>query len=160
MTPIAAPTPALDRLFAALRRSPVTRSSDRALAGVCGGVADGLGVSVKAVRIVTVLLAFTGAAIPLYLIGWLLLPDRTGTIHLERAVRQGRPGSLALLVVTVLTMLPDAHVHHHTGHGFIPFIAFVALAAFLFTRFRGGWRHPGTPGAPRRTDGPQDVRRS
>lgn len=154
-----APTPALDRLFTALRRSPVTRSSDGRLAGVCGGIAEALGVSVKAVRIVTALLALTGAAVPLYLIGWLLLPDRSGAIHLERAIRQGHAGSLVLLAATILAMLPDAHVHHHTGHDGIPVVAFVTLAAFLFMRFRAGRRHTCAPGTARRSDGPQDVRR-
>lgn len=56
----------------ALRR-PV---HDRMVAGVCSGVARYLGVDANLVRIGFVLLAFVGgAALPLYLAGWLLMPE-------------------------------------------------------------------------------------
>ena len=46
------------------------------LAGVCSGVARYLGVDANLVRIGFVLLAFVGgAALPLYLAGWLLMPE-------------------------------------------------------------------------------------
>jgi phage shock protein PspC (stress-responsive transcriptional regulator) len=49
---------------------------DRMLAGVCSGVARYLGVDTNLVRIGFVLLAFVGgAALPLYLAGWLLMPE-------------------------------------------------------------------------------------
>jgi phage shock protein PspC (stress-responsive transcriptional regulator) len=54
-------------------RRPV---DDRMLAGVCAGVARYLGVDANLVRIGFVLLAFVGgAALPLYLAGWLLMPE-------------------------------------------------------------------------------------
>ena len=47
-------------------------SSDRALAGVCGGIAQALGVDVTLVRLVFALLALAGGAgIVLYLALWL-----------------------------------------------------------------------------------------
>jgi phage shock protein PspC (stress-responsive transcriptional regulator) len=46
------------------------------LAGVAAGVADYLGVDVTIVRIVlAVLTVMGGAGVPLYLAGWLLIPD-------------------------------------------------------------------------------------
>jgi len=56
-----------------LRRSP-----DRMLGGVCGGVAEYLGVSAGLVRIVTLLLLCMGHGVLLYLAGWLLLADGDG----------------------------------------------------------------------------------
>jgi len=49
---------------------------DRMLAGVAAGIADYLGVDPTIVRIAIVVLTFIGGAgIPLYLAGWLLIPE-------------------------------------------------------------------------------------
>jgi phage shock protein PspC (stress-responsive transcriptional regulator) len=49
---------------------------DRMLAGVAGGIADYLGVDATIVRIAIVVLTFIGGAgIPIYLAGWLLIPE-------------------------------------------------------------------------------------
>lgn len=49
---------------------------DRMIAGVASGIARYLGVDVNLVRIAFVVLAFVGgAALPLYLAGWLLIPE-------------------------------------------------------------------------------------
>jgi phage shock protein PspC (stress-responsive transcriptional regulator) len=49
---------------------------DRLLAGVAAGVARYLGVDVTVVRIVLAVLAVVGgAAVPVYLAGWLLIPE-------------------------------------------------------------------------------------
>jgi phage shock protein PspC (stress-responsive transcriptional regulator) len=51
-------------------------TGDRMLAGVASGVARYLGVDTNLVRIVFVVLAFAGgAALPLYVAGWLLIPE-------------------------------------------------------------------------------------
>ncbi len=48
----------------------------RMLAGVAAGVADYLGVDVTIVRIIlAVLTVMGGAGVPIYLAGWLLIPD-------------------------------------------------------------------------------------
>ncbi len=50
--------------------------ADRMLAGVAAGIADYLGVDVTVVRIVfAVLTVIGGAGIPVYLAGWLLIPE-------------------------------------------------------------------------------------
>lgn len=56
---------------------PLTRPvHDRMLAGVAAGVARYLGVDATIVRIAFALLAVMGGAgVPLYLIGWLLMPE-------------------------------------------------------------------------------------
>ena len=46
------------------------------LAGVCGGLARYLGVDATLVRIVMAVLTVAGGAgVPLYLAGWLLIPE-------------------------------------------------------------------------------------
>ena len=137
-TPTPTPAPALDRLFDTLRRSPVTRSSDRVVAGVCAGIANRLGVSTAIVRVVAVLLAIMGPAIVLYLAAWLLLPDSTGRIRLERAVRDGDLPSVVLLVLTVLAVLADAGFHHA---GWLPF---AVIAAITVAGHRAGWWKTGS----------------
>ena len=48
----------------------------RMLAGVAAGVADYLGIDVTIVRIIlAVLTIMGGAGLPIYLAGWLLIPD-------------------------------------------------------------------------------------
>ena len=50
--------------------------NDRMLAGVASGIARYLHVDVNLVRIAFVVLAFVGgAALPLYIAGWLLIPE-------------------------------------------------------------------------------------
>lgn len=48
----------------------------RMLAGVAAGIAEYLGVDVTVIRIVIAVLTFVGGAgVPVYLAGWLLIPD-------------------------------------------------------------------------------------
>ncbi|HXW38264.1 MAG TPA: PspC domain-containing protein [Acidimicrobiales bacterium] len=52
---------------------------DRMVAGVAGGLADYLGVDPTIVRLSFVALAVMGGlAVPLYLAGWLVIPDEDG----------------------------------------------------------------------------------
>jgi phage shock protein C len=53
-------------------------ASDRMLAGVAAGVARYLDVDVTIVRILfTVLAVLGGAGVPIYLAGWLLIPEES-----------------------------------------------------------------------------------
>jgi|SRR5271165_4396391 len=63
------------------RSMPLFRpAQDRMVAGVAAGVASYLGVDVTVVRIIlAVLTVIGGAGIPLYLAGWLLIPDEGAT---------------------------------------------------------------------------------
>jgi phage shock protein C len=68
--PVAQPTP--DERLHRSRRG-------RMLAGVAAGLADYLGVDSTLVRLAFVALAFMGGlAVPLYLAGWLVIPDEDG----------------------------------------------------------------------------------
>ena len=50
-------------------------NTDKMIAGVCGGLAQYLGVDPTIVRLVMLLLMFTGgAAVPIYLILWVITP--------------------------------------------------------------------------------------
>ena len=105
--------PALDRFFGTLRRSPLVRSQDRVIAGVCSGIAQRFGISTAVIRVVAVIAALLGPAIVLYLVAWLLLPDAEGGIRLEKALRRGDVPSVALLVVAGLALIPDAGLRPH-----------------------------------------------
>lgn len=64
---------------------------DRMLAGVGAGIADYLGVDPTVVRIVLAVLVFVGGAgIPIYLAGWLLIPEEGA----ERSIASDLVGSL------------------------------------------------------------------
>ncbi len=179
-------TPALDRFFATLHRSPVTRSSDRVIAGVAAGVADRLGVSRALVRVGAVLLGLLGPGVLLYLLAWLVLPDAQGRIRLERAVRGGEGGSIVLLVIAGLSLFGALFGGtwgsemgpgmHGRGAGIWPFLV---VAGVALIGWKKGWfiRHghgshggrtpatPATPAAPPAPptapapQGPQDAPR-
>jgi phage shock protein C len=73
----------------------LTRSSDRIVAGVAGGIAKYLNVDASIVRIITFLLvAFTGIGPILYIAGWLLLPEentgKTGLDALTGGVKKAK----------------------------------------------------------------------
>lgn len=55
----------------------LTRSPDRTIAGVCGGIADYLRVDPTLIRVATVVVGvFTFPMVPiLYLIAWAIIPD-------------------------------------------------------------------------------------
>ncbi len=123
----------LDRFFDTLRRSPVRRSPDHVLAGVCAGLALRLGVSVKVVRILTVVAALLGPALVLYLGAWLLLPDSEGRVRLERAIRGGETSSILLLVATLLVLVPDAGLRARVGW-LVPLAVIAVVGWFLWSR--------------------------
>ena len=54
---------------------PVRSRTDRVIAGVCGGVGARLGIDATIVRIAFVALALAWVGVPLYLVGWILLPQ-------------------------------------------------------------------------------------
>jgi phage shock protein PspC (stress-responsive transcriptional regulator) len=184
-TPATTPTPALDRFFTSLRRSPVTRSQDRVVAGVAAGIADRLGVSRPIVRVALVALGIFGPGVLLYLLAWLMLPDAQGQIRLERAIRGGDGASIVLLIVggfAVLGALFGDEVGRGAGmHGDGGFWPLLIIAGIALIGFKKGWwqRHgshgghgghqqgptptpttpstPSTPSTPNTPDSPQDA---
>ncbi|MGV1009692.1 MAG: PspC domain-containing protein [Dermatophilaceae bacterium] len=130
MTSNSPPAPALDRLFGSLRRSPVVRSNNRVIAGVCSGVAERTGLSSAIVRLGAVVLALLGLGVALYLAAWLLLPGPDGRIRLERALRDGDGWSIVLLVATVLTVIPDVFFRPQTSWAPVLVIGVVGYAVY------------------------------
>lgn len=77
-------------------------SSDRWFAGVASGIAARAGIDPLIVRGVFVVLAILGGpGLLLYLAGWLLLPNRSGTIHAEEIVR-GRAQTGTVVTAAIL----------------------------------------------------------
>lgn len=94
-----------DNFFAGLRRIDVRRSEDHWIGGVCSGLAERLGIDALVVRALFGLLSLgMGLGVVLYLIAWLLVPDRHEQTHVEQALRDGRAESVVLLVFTVLAV--------------------------------------------------------
>jgi len=128
--PNSAPTRLADadritRFFDAIRSAAIIRHEDRWIAGVCGGLANRSGIPPLLVRIVFVILGVFGAPVVFfYVAGWALLPDSTGRIHAEEAVR-GRFEPVMILIGALLLF------------SFVPFAP-------------GSWwqNAPNTPGVP------------
>jgi len=51
--------------------------SDRILGGVCGGLAETYNLDPTLVRLVTIVLIFSGISPPIYLIAWLIMPTES-----------------------------------------------------------------------------------
>jgi len=105
----------MDSFFAALRRSPFTRSSNRMVAGVCAGLAERMGASPAIVRVAAFVLGWFTPILPLYLLAVLMIPNHKGEIRLERAAKGGDAGSIVLLVVTALMIFPGSFVDGGMG---------------------------------------------
>ena len=146
----------LDRFLTALRNSPLQRASVGGMVGgVCLAVAEQTGVSVRVVRIATVIVGVLGVGVPTYLLAWLLLPDTRGSIHLERALRGGRAGSILLLVASVFALVPGPHAHPVTSWAFVA--ALVAGLSFAGSRRAGRPSASGPyPTWPPQPSGPTD----
>jgi phage shock protein C len=66
-------------------------AEDRMLAGVAAGIARYLGVDVTAIRIILAVLAVMGGAgIPIYLAGWLLIPEEGAEHSIAAGFLQSR----------------------------------------------------------------------
>jgi phage shock protein C len=66
-------------------------ADDRMIAGVAAGIARYLGADVTAVRIILAVLVFVGGAgIPIYLAGWLLIPEEGSDQSIAGGLLQSR----------------------------------------------------------------------
>lgn len=72
------------------------------LGGICAGFANYFGIDVVIMRVIFVALLFTGLAIPLYIILWIIVPKAESTI--DRLRMKGRP----ITVETVKEEVDDA----------------------------------------------------
>src|SRR6266566_270213 len=110
------------RAMARIERADVRRlyrsTDDRVIAGVCGGLAEHLGIDLRLVRCVFVALALTGGAgLVLYGAFWAVVPQRPGGS--EPSARHRR--------------------RHHLDRGDLTAFALLALGVLLVARQLGVW---------------------
>lgn len=95
---------------------PVRSRTDRVIAGVCGGVGARLGIDATIVRIAFVALAFAWIGVPLYLLGWVLLPQAAtvpATIEADdtaSAVRTAARRAAGMALIVLGTVLLVRHL--------------------------------------------------
>ncbi|GAA3231356.1 PspC domain-containing protein [Oerskovia jenensis] len=79
----------MDGFFDTVRRIGISRSEDRWVGGVAGGIGERFGIDPLIVRGILVVSVFLGGAgLVLYGLAWALLPEaRDGRIHLQQAIR-------------------------------------------------------------------------
>jgi len=82
------------------------------VAGVCGGLAEYLGIDPVLIRLITILLVFAGIGLPAYIVAWIIIPEEpaaaeeaapveTDTELHQRRVKRNT-GILLIVVGTVL----------------------------------------------------------
>ncbi len=107
------------------------RNGGAVIGGVCGGIADHLGVEVTKVRIAFTLLALLGAGVIMYALLWFLCRPGTDTARPDPAER--RQG-LALAVLGVVGAATLASVASNTGAGFVIPVLVIGIGAALVWR--------------------------
>jgi len=76
---------AMASVFDSIRNSGFRRGPERLLAGICGGIAVKVRVNVWLIRLVMLLLfALPVVGWGLYLVVWVLTPNQSGSIPVER----------------------------------------------------------------------------
>ncbi len=99
------PPPPAGGFFAWIRNLGIVRSDDRWFTGVASGIAAKANIDPLIVRGVFVVLALLGGpGILLYLVGWLLLPDTLGRIHVEEIIR-GRAQTGVLITAIAIAAI-------------------------------------------------------
>ena len=71
---------------------PSRSRTDRVIAGVCGGIGARLGIDATIVRIAFVALALAWVGVPLYLLGWILLPQAGASVAAVESSDAAVPG--------------------------------------------------------------------
>ncbi|KXO96385.1 histidine kinase [Tsukamurella pseudospumae] len=107
------------------------RSGGAVIGGVCGGVADHLGVDVTKVRIAFTLLALLGAGVVMYALLWFMCRPGTDT---ERPDPAERRQGLALAVLGVVGAATLASVASSTSAGFVVPVIVIGVGAALVWR--------------------------
>ncbi|MHA7178807.1 PspC domain-containing protein [Arthrobacter sp. MDB2-24] len=144
--------PASSSFFRWIRGLDITRTPDRWVGGVAGGVARRTGLDLALVRgLIVVLAVFGGIGVLLYGLAWALLPEPDGRIHVEQAGRGSWTSGLtgAAVLVAIGLWRPDVSAHDG-GAGGLLWTLFWIGAVVLFVYWianrsgRGGAR-PGSP---------------
>jgi phage shock protein PspC (stress-responsive transcriptional regulator) len=129
--------------FAGLRRS----EHDRWIAGVAAGVGRHLGIDLWLARTIALGLAVIGIGVPLYILGWLLLPTESRpSIASERDWNRNTVIAVcALVVVASLAVFGPGDVA--TPWRALPWVV-VGLGVLLLVRPSGSRAVPSPPTAP------------
>ncbi len=153
-SPASPPRSGLDAFFDWFRGLGVVRDTDnRWFGGVASGLARRLNVDPILVRAAVILLAlFGGFGLTIYLIAWLLLPDPSGRIVGEAALRDGDAGGVALIVVIAILLLSGLALGHNGPWWLLWWLLPVAFIGWLVVRSSDRRRGVGT--APPVTGGP------
>jgi phage shock protein PspC (stress-responsive transcriptional regulator) len=113
------------------------------LGGVCGGLADHLGVDATIIRVAAVLLAMTGWGILLYLLGWVCLPVSDAPPP-PRSARGGRgkvPWLPVVLVIVLLFTVPSGFSvlfgDVHMGNAAVPILLLGGVAYLMWRATHG-----------------------
>ena len=155
------------RFFGWLRSLGIVRQNGWA-GGVCGGVAARLGIDPIIVRGIAVVVAILGGpAFLVYAAAWLLLPDSSGDIHLERLIKgHFEPAMIGIIVLALFSFLPFAQGFWWAGAQFWGGLSWFAsvgralwgllvialIVAFVIWAARSGRMAPAAPtasGGPR-----------
>jgi phage shock protein PspC (stress-responsive transcriptional regulator) len=116
---------------------PLYRSQKRVLFGICGSIADYLGIDATLVRVITVILTIMGCGIPIliYLVAIALVPERpagngrNSYINVEPSVNKtdGSSGKRRVLRIVLLIALAVA-----AAFGVLGFVVGMFLGAWQF----------------------------
>lgn len=123
------------------------RSSDRWVAGVCGGLARRFGVDPLLIRAGLIALLIIGIGFLAYLVAWALLPDENDSVLAERAIRDGDGWGIFLIIVIALSVV-GVGPFFAGSDGWWSLVVTVGLIAgvwWLVTRQRGGGAVSGAP---------------
>jgi phage shock protein PspC (stress-responsive transcriptional regulator) len=163
-TPVPPPGPhsgrgATDGFFGAIRRWGVSRSTDRWVGGVAGGLARRFDLDPLLVRGIVGVTMLMGFGFVLYGVAWALLPEESdGRIHLEEAIRGSFDVALLGAILSVVIGAQAGDWWFSWGPfdgGWFPALAWVAAAVavvVILVNARSnrpdGPRPPATPYAP------------
>lgn len=150
--------------FASIRRGLFPRSEQRWVGGVAGGVAERIGWDPLLVRGILVVSFFLGGlGLILYGIGWALLPERDGRIHLQEATRGNFDVAMLGAVAVFLTGFAwggPAGWWDDSGWEWLAFLFWLAVLGVVFYLIVQGVQRrrdnaalrtgavPGHPGVP------------
>ena len=140
-------SPGASGFFDQIRSLGVRRSSDRWVAGVCGGLARRFGVDPLLIRAGLIALLIIGIGFLAYLVAWALLPDENESILAERAIRDGDGWGIFLIIVIALSVV-GVGPFFAGSDGWWSLVVTVGLIAgvwWLVTKQRGGGQVAGAP---------------
>ena len=131
------------------------RSTDKVLGGVCGGLADHLGVDATVVRVAAVLLAMTGWGVIIYLVAWAALPTADPNVPPVARAQRGRgriPWLPIVIVAFLLFSLPSGFSviagRGHFGNATVPIVLLAGAAYLMWRATHGNLPRPGRPRPP------------